>query len=116
LSASDPQPAARPPEPQLDLNAAGAQGNLVVSAETREDPLDQQHRHEQESADAALRRWKDKVRFSLSTALLVALTGFALYLALNPGSTPDEKTGGRVALFSLLTGIGGYFIGRAGKE
>ena len=88
----------------------------MVSAETREDPLDQQHRHEQESADAALRRWKDKVRFSLCTVLLVALTGFALYLALNPASSPDEKTAGRAGLLSLLTGVGGYFIGRASKE
>ena len=88
----------------------------MVSAETREDPLDQQHRHEQETADAALRRWKEKIRFSLSAVLLVALAAFALRLALDPTSTPDEKTAGRAGLLSLLSGVGGYFIGRGSRE
>ncbi len=118
MSGSDPHPLGPAPHqgPELDLNTAAATGNLVVSAETREDPLDQQHRHAQETAEADLRRWKERTRFSLCGLLLVTITAVALYLALSPRSGADEKTWGRTGLASILTGVAGYFIGRSGKD
>ncbi len=102
--------------PQIDLSAAASAGSLVLSAETREDPLDQQHRHEQETEDGALRRWKERVRFSLVALLLAAMTGVALYLALAERSSPEEKAWGRSGLMSILTGAVGYLVGRGSKE
>ena len=88
----------------------------MVSAETREDPLDQQHRHAQETAEADLRRWKERIRFALSAVLLVTITAVALYFTVGPTSSADEKSWGRTGLMSILTGVAGYFIGRSGKD
>jgi hypothetical protein len=96
----------------LDLNTAAATGSLVVSAETREDPADQAHRHRQEAADARFERWKDGTRLGLSGLLVASITVFALYLSMAPASSADERTWGRTMLAGLVSAVGGYFIGK----
>jgi hypothetical protein len=87
----------------------------VVSAETREDPVDRDHRHTQENADARLRRWKDGVRFGLSALLLMGVTILSARFVLDPVASPDERAWGRTVLIGLTTAIAGYFIGRKDK-
>lgn len=96
----------------LDLGDEEAEAlDLVISAESREDPADRVHRHAQERADATLRRWKDSVRFVMSAMLMPAVGGLATYMALW-SSLPDERGWGRTVLASLLSAIAGYFIGK----
>jgi hypothetical protein len=118
LSGSD-QERSHPPAagaPQVDLTSGIATGALVISAETREDPADRAHRHQQETADAALRRWKDGIRFALSCLLLVAVTGLAASFALDRSATVDEKAWSRTVLAGLVSAVAGYFIGKHSKD
>ncbi len=121
MSASSPQatgplPAAAGSALQGDLNAAIGNGALVISAETREDPADRAHRHQQEAADATLRRWKDGFRFALSAALLGGVTILAVRFTLAQTATGDEKAWARTALAALASAVAGYFIGRKDTE
>ena len=119
MSASSPQQPAVPATAgtaQVDLTAGVASGSLVVTAESREDPADRDHRHLQEIADGRLRRWKDGVRFALSAALIVAITVIAGRMALDAAAPADEKAWGRTVLAAVASAVAGYFIGRTAKE
>jgi hypothetical protein len=119
LSDSDPQGPARTsstPAAQVDLTAGVASGALVISAESREDPADRDHRHAQESADARVRRWKEAIRFGLAALLLVGVGVVSARFVLDPGAAPDEKAWGRNLLFGLATALVGYFLGKKEKE
>ena len=114
MSASEPPPVGGRAE--VDLAAALANGALVISAETREDPAERDHRHQQEAADARLRRWKDAARFTLSAGLLLAIGGVALRFALDGTAAPDEKVWARTILAGLVSAVAGYFIGKQSKD
>ena len=115
MSVSSPPHPGSPPggaAGQVDLTAGVASGALVVSAETREDPADRDHRHAQECADARLRRWKDGIRFALSCLLVSAVTVLAAHFALDRTAGGDEKAWARTVLAAMASAVAGYFIGR----
>lgn len=115
MSASDPvAPVAK--AGQVDVAAGIASGELVISAETREDPADKVHRHQQEAADASLRRVKDGIRFGLSSLLLVAITILAGWFAISSKTTTEEKAWSRTVLAGLMSAVAGYFIGKQAKD
>jgi hypothetical protein len=102
--------------PPFDLNAAFTAGAIDLSAETREHPADQAHRHRQEAADATLRRVKDGLRFGLSALFLSVATILALRFILDQSAAADEKAWARTFVSAIASAVAGYFIGKGHRD
>jgi hypothetical protein len=73
-------------------------------------------RPQEDPADADLRRFKDRVRFLISWAVVLVVGGVALYLTLSDHTAPDRAAWGRTILAGLVSALGGYAIGKTEKR
>jgi len=73
-------------------------------------------RPQEDPADADLRRFKDRVRFLISWAVVLVVGGVALHLTLSDHTAPDRAAWGRTILAGLVSALGGYAIGKTEKR
>jgi hypothetical protein len=107
LSASDAQAPdtgrARSPSGSLDVSS------LLTSSEVTIRP-------QEDPADAAMRRFKDRVRFLIAWGVVLVVGAVALHLTLSDHASPDRAAWGRTVLAALVSALGGYAIGKSEKR
>jgi hypothetical protein len=109
LSVSDrkvPEPiggSEKSPSGTIDVNSLLASSEVTIRPQ--EDP-----------SDADLRRFKDRVRFLISWAVVLVVGGVALHLTLSDHTAPDRAAWGRTILAGLVSALGGYAIGKTEKR
>lgn len=121
MSGSDQQTA-----PEIDLaghpNAVTDLTNTPLgraarfTAESPEDPKDQQHRHHLEQADATLRRWKDGFRFGLCATTTTVVMGLCVYIVMDKTAATEQQQWARTIVAGIFSAMAGYFIGKKGSE
>jgi hypothetical protein len=97
---------------QLDIGGLANRPGWKAEIKTVEDPLELQHRLQQDALEGKWHRWKDGATFAAVLVGLGCIVWLCFGITRDPSSTPEDRKWAMAVLASIVTGGMGFLVGK----